>query len=602
MRKGIQVSRKTVLWAAAWGGICFVSALLLRAILWGAEPGAGLMTHLRYGMAYALSGNRKELLELLLLSAAVGWAGAAAGRNNRGIFWPGIALALLFSLNTLIAMSPTGRLQGLIAFPGAGGTENLLFWLTQLGSWYAVTLVFCRRMAAPVSREQTETSLAKCRWIWAAVMAICWLPILILRSPGSVFRDTDAQILQFMGQLPFEASNPLILSFVYGPLFCLGRLLGSDNIGLFLCVLFQLALTLYAFSFACREAAAARGSLAFGWALCLFFGIAPNYASMVSAVLKDSVHAPLYLLFFLYYRRAMTSNAKRDWIWLAALAVLVSATRKGAVYLAALSLLGLLLLRQDRKRSVIMGTCLLLAGHFLLNSLLYPALGVEKPMEKENYSFFYPITGYYCEQHEQELTQEEKDIIGSVLDYNTVCTGFSPRSVDTIKETFHAESKAQIRAYLALHARFLLRHPLTCLEALVYSRNYYFTPWSVRGERITVSMSAFSEVKEGAESCFSYWLPENLRQNAEDHLWTLTDRTPIRELSSPGTYTWLCLLLLAAAAYRRDRREKIMLLPLVLLTAGLLLTHLNGAIRYTSPLLYCVPTAAMLGHKHGETE
>lgn len=602
MKKRIRTDRKTVLWAALWGAVCVVSALLLRAIQWGAEPGAGIMAHLRYGVVYALSGNRKELLALLLLCAGAGWAGASAGRTGKGVFWPGAALALLFSVNTLIAMSPTGRLQGLFAFPGADGAENFLFWLTQLGSWYAVTLVFCRRMADTVPKGQVETSLTKYRWLWAAVMAVCWMPILILRSPGSVYRDTDAQILQFMGQLPFEASNPLILSFVYGPLFCMGRLLGSDNAGLFLCVLFQLALTLYAFSFACAEAAAARGSLALGWGLCLFFGIAPNYGSMVSAVLKDSIHAPLYLLFFLYYRRAAGSNEKKDWIWLTVLAALVSATRKGAVYLAALSLLGLLLHRPDRKRYLALGTCLLLAGHFCLNGLLYPALGVEKPMEKENYSFFYPITGYYCEQHEQELTQEEKDIIDAVLDYDTVRTGFSARGVDTIKETFHAVSKDQTRAYLALHARFFLRHPLTCLEALVYSRNYYFTPWSVRGERITVSMSAFSEVKDGAESSFSHWLPEETRQNAENRLWSLTDRPIIRELSSPGTYTWLCLLLLAAAVFRRDRREKIILLPLVLLTAGLLLTHLNGAIRYASPLLYCVPTAAVLGHKHEETD
>ena len=33
----------------------------------------------------------------------------------------------------------------------------------------------------------------------------------------------------------------------------------------------------------------------------------------------------------------------------------------------------------------------------------------------------------------------------------------------------------------------------------------------------------------------------------------------------------------------------LVLLPLVLLTAGLLLTHLNGAARYASPLYYCVP-------------
>ena len=41
------------------------------------------------------------------------------------------------------------------------------------------------------------------------------------------------------------------------------------------------------------------------------------------------------------------------------------------------------------------------------------------------------------------------------------------------------------------------------------------------------------------------------------------------------------------------------LLPLVLLTAGLLLTHLNGAARYASPLYYCVPVVLGMSFNGG---
>lgn len=591
--KKFRPDRGQVCIGAVWAFLCLLSAILLRAILWGAEPGS-IFGHLKYGIAYLLSGGKRTLLELVILCGAVGCAAAAGWKGPKRLFVPGLLLALFFGGNTLIDQSPTGMLQSLVGFPGASPIENILFWLTQVGSWYALILLFCRWMQRSVEKGQNLCKSIRRQMLWALVILLCWLPILILRSPGSIFRDTDAQILQFQGQLPFEASNPLILSFVYGPIFSLGQGLGGDNVGIFLCVLFQLLLTLYAFSFACEEVVTARGSVLSGALLCLFFGIGPNYGSLVAAVLKDSIHAPLYLLFFLYYRRTTVSNEKKDWVWLAVLAALVALTRKGAVYLAVLSLLGLMLVRSDKKKVLTLGTCALLALHFCLNGVLYPILGVEKPMEKENYSFFYPITGYYCAKHPEELTQQEKDIIGAVLDYDTVCTGFSTRGVDTIKSTYHAESKKAVSDYLALHVKWLFRHPVTCLEALVYSRSYYFTPWSVQGERITVSMSPFSEVKEGAESNFSHWLPEDTRKAVEDRLWSLTDAPVVKELFSPGTYTWLCLALLAAAIYGHNRRKKGMLLPLVLLTAGLLLTHLNGAIRYASPLLYCVPVAVGL--------
>ena len=157
-------------------------------------------------------------------------------------------------------------------------------------------------------------------------------------------------------------------------------------------------------------------------------------------------------------------------------------------------------------------------------------------MEKENYSFFYPITGYYCQRHETELTQEERQIIADVLDYETVRTGFSTEGVDTIKETYHAENGEQVRKYLSLHGSFFLRHPLTCLEALVYSRNLYFTPWSNQGERITTSQSQFQEVTADAHSAFSYGLPASLRESAEDRFWALLDRPLVRVLTSCGSY------------------------------------------------------------------
>ena len=93
-------------------------------------------------------------------------------------------------------------------------------------------------------------------------------------------------------------------------------------------------------------------------------------------------------------------------------------------------------------------------------------------------------------------------------------------------------------------------------------------------------MHPFREVDPKADSNFSHWLPEDIRTAFEDKLWAATDTFPLKELISPGTYTWLT---------QKNRQRLVELLPLALLTAGLLLTHLNGAARYASPLYYCVP-------------
>lgn len=588
MANGMRKEWKGLLCALLWAGICLASGLMLRAIQWGAGEGSA-GAHLRFGLAYSLSGGKIGLLILGLLCLAAGFGTVWALKEEKKIYWPGVVLGLFFAGMTLIHQSPTGMLENLWAFPEAGSAESLLFWLTGGLCWYGAVLLFCRLLNRPRQAREPIPRSRKRMLLWAGVLLLCWLPILILRSPGSIYADTDAQILQFQGVMPYEASNPLILSFVYGPLFTLGQGIGGDNWGIFCCVIFQTLLGLFACGFACEELTAQRGTRKAGALLCAFFGLVPAFASFCAAALKDFIHAPVYLLFVLYYCRTARGGSRGDWLRLAILALLAAATRKGAVFLVAFSLLGLALLKGEKRKILTVGTLALLAVHFLLNGLLFPLIGVEKPMEQENYSFFYPITGFYCARYDGELTEAEKQTIAAVLDYDTVVSGFSTGGVDTIKRTYHAENETQVRAYLALHGKFFLRHPLTCLEALVYSRNDYFTPWSVRGERISVAMHPFREVDPKADSNFSHWLPEDTRKAFEDKLWAATDTFPLKELISPGTYTWLTLLLLAAAWKQKNRQRLVELLPLALLTAGLLLTHLNGAARYASPLYYCVP-------------
>lgn len=594
MRNTYRLDGRTFRFALPWTMITLVCALCLRALNWGVEPGS-LGLHLRYGLIYNVSSSPLSFLLLCLLCFLLALVeGEALRREPRRFYLPAFLLALLFSLNTLIHQSPTGTLENLYGLPGCGTTETLLHWVAQVGSWYGLSLAFFHWMGRSLPGRETFRVSGRLRALWAGTMVLLWLPVLVFRFPGSIYADTDMQILQFLGQYPWEASNPIFLSLVYGPLFRLGKFLGSDNWGIAMCVLGQLVLNLFAFTFACREAARERGSARPGWVLALFFGLVPTYASFVAAALKDFIHAPLYLLFALYLRRCARGGAKRDLWTLLLLAVLCGATRKGAVYLVCICLLALGLSRRDVRRFLVLAVCGILVGHLCLNSLVFPAIGVEKPMEQENYSFFYPITGYYCQRHDGELTQEEKAIIDHVLDYETVRTGFSTSGVDTIKRTYHAETQEQVRRYLRLHGTFFLRHPLTCLEALVYSRNLYFTPWTNQGERITTAQHPFAEVTPNAHSDFSYRMPEGARKGFESFVWKLMDWPVVQELTGCGSYVWLSLLLFGAALWQKDRKKCVYLVSVLAMTLGLLLTHLNGAVRYASPLLYTVPVFLLL--------
>lgn len=224
-----------------------------------------------------------------------------------------------------------------------------------------------------------------------------------------------------------------------------------------------------------------------------------------------------------------------------------------------------------------------------MNSLVYPALGIDKPWKRENYSLIYPVTAYYCQMHGQELTPKEVQIIDDVLDYDTVCKMYSNIVVDDVKNTFHASNDAQIRKYLLLNAKFLIRHPATCLEAVVYSKNLYYTPFSLGGQTMYVTQCPLDAVEGGRKSDFSFWMPEDARLEGEDRLEMVQNFLPVRILCSPGLYSCVVGILLLAAIWDKRTYFCWMLLPVATLTVGLLLTHINGAVRYAFPQMVCVP-------------
>lgn len=587
--------RKDGLLVCLWVCAMFAEELVRLALLRGAAPEDGIAQHIAFSLLYGGTKAKLMLVPHFLILLALAMLQLRGLRRARRKFWlPALLLALFFTQNTLIYLSPTKKLLYLAVVPQIGLLENLLFWGTMPGSFYSLILLFCTWMEKPVEKKAAQPFQKKRQLCWAGLIALCWLPILVLRLPGSIYIDSVNQILQFQGTLPMDASHPFLLTWVYGALFTVGQRLAGDNVGLLLCMLFQVILDVYATSFACEELASSTGRWKVGLLVSLFFGLDLIYPSFAQGILKDAVYGPLFLLFVLFYCRVLRRGSRKDLLVLALLGILCGAARKAGIYITVLSLLGLLS-RQELRRPVMALCAVLVLGHGVLNWVIFPAAGVKSPEERENYSFFYQQTGYYCSTHPEWVTEEEREIISAVLDYDAVVRDYSSSSVDPIKNTYHAENAAQVRAFLLLNLKLACKHPFTALEGLVYSRNRYFCPFDLEAEKVIgAPKGGFDSVIPGRENTYKRWLPEAFIEKAENNLWAFETAYPVRLLVLSGAYTCLALLLLTAAAWQRDTRKKLLLLPVVLALGGLLLTHLNGSVRYTAPIIYTVPVLLAL--------
>lgn len=569
-------------WMALWSLVFLVAFFPAFALFLGAPAGQGFLLHLRYGLSYSLS-DPLSFLPFFLMCLGLGVLPGWLSYKKEFCFrLPELLLAIFFSVNILIGLTQDRRITYLIALPGLNVFENILLWAGLLPAVSAVIRVGVRWLTAPAApKEQTIAPSRKRMWFWAAVTLLCWIPVILLRAPGALAWDTYYQIRTFPGPRGMYASHPLLTTMIYGSLYTLGRNLWCDSFGLVLCNLLQGVFTLYVVAMLAEEVTVCRQNSKFGLGVSLFFGLVSVFPMFVMVALRDSLFGPLYLLYGLYFRRLLLRERKKDLVWLIVLGFFCAATRKGAIYLVVLSMLGLLLYRKPLRKVLSVAAVVLLALHWFVILVVCPALGIYPPADYENYSQFYYITGYYCQQHAQELSEEDVAIISDVLDYDAVLHKFNPDQNNDIKYTFHATSSGQVRRYVVLNLQFFLRHPLTVLEAIVYTRCNYFLPLYSESENVMGKLD-------------TAWLSGPLFNRLDLALWDLNMRSPLRALNFSGLYNWLCLLLTVAALESKRKAKFMLCLPTLLMTLGLLTTHTNGAVRYALPILYCVPMLLLL--------
>lgn len=419
------------------------------------------------------------------------------------------------------------------------------------------------------------------------IILMGWLPFLIANYPGSVPYDTHKQLLEAAGQRNLNASNPILVTYLYGTLFSLGRTLLNDHFGIFMCTLFQLILWLVATSQCCVYVYHMSKSKAAYWLSVAFYAIIPMWGASIQCVLKDNVHTGFFLLYLLsYYHCSTTEGLKAgDCVKLFAFSVLAGLTRKSATAIIIISLLLLIGFRWKKalsKKKLMIVSASVMSVFVIINVLISNLPGIVAPMERENYSLPFQQIARYCTKYGSELSDEEITIINQVLDYDTIVAQYTPDVSDTVKATFHS-SASEMSDFWKLYVRLGLRHPEVYIEHLfagTYKYNYPLSSGNAPYRQYIQKDESFYQVDYASttslnsiKSYFAQW------QNG-----TFTTL-----FIGPGLYVWVFLILIAYALHKKRYRAVVMMSPVIILYGGLFLSHVNGENRYAMPLMAAIP-------------
>lgn len=429
------------------------------------------------------------------------------------------------------------------------------------------------------------------------ILFLAWLPYALVRYPAGMECDAFEQIQQVLtGEL--RANNPLLSTLFFGYGFVLGRnLFGSINAGLFFVVVCQMILCAAMDAYALLVMHRKRAASCFQLSVLVLYAISPFVARYTTSIVKDAMysHAVLFLVAALV-DAADSDAAKRKrkitLLGLAALAVcflrnngiiVVGAT--AAVYFA-----GWVFGRRDKENFLILCSIVIpLCIYAVFSNVIIPGLGIHKYATSEILSLPFQQTARFVSSREEQVTEEEKQIIDAVLDYEYIKTHYDPRLSDPVKATYRGDEDA-LKVYLKYWAGELIEHPVVYLSATFNNCYGFFYPDAKEDEdaRGTYRDSRWNLDQLPVEyNDFQLWLVMRYG-TVTRYLESLPVFYP---LCNVAIHVWLFLWMFTSKLGANAKYKRITMVPVmasVLALIGMPTFSWNG-FRYALPVVVSVP-------------
>lgn len=357
-----------------------------------------------------------------------------------------------------------------------------------MGMW-AAFLGMLRALKRLAGRFQTDERLSlKHPFLTPmAMMALVWLPQLIIRYPGVLHFDTGWMINEYAGIFPFTTHHPPFFIIASGWLFMLGKQLAGARVGMLLLTLVLMVSMLCVLAHVVSTAQRLRISKKVGYLLIAVFCLQPMYVSYGTYVAKDSYYTVALLLLMtqtlvLCVEKPEGLPAWKDLLLLALGAVFAVFTRKNGIYVVGLSLLCLvvvLFLAHRRRAGLAVAGCL--AAALVVTQSVTGALisvyGFAPGSQREAFSLPFQQTARVALLHGDELTQDEVSVIQGVLDIDNITSEYDAALADPVKETFREDAEhGAMNAYLHLWMQQLARYPVEYIDAAVNLSNELYDP------------------------------------------------------------------------------------------------------------------------------
>lgn len=438
-----------------------------------------------------------------------------------------------------------------------------------------------------------------------AVLSIAWLPHLIIRYPGQLTIDTVLQFHQYWNWRPRTTPHPPWGTVIYGELINFGLHTGCMNLVYFAFTLVKTAifLAILAYSLLVMHK---RGVPRWIWLLALgLYAVSPIYVGWTTAISKDSAYLILCMLAGTLLLEAIGEEkgmAPSRLVVLGICLSLLMLVRHNGIMIV-LPILAVLVLnatfkRRGRRSAVLaLYAVMVVAVGIGVEEIIIRSMDIQRVRLDDWLSIPLQQTARVVIRHGDELPDEEKRLIGAVIDYDAISENYIPNNSDGIRWSAPEGRKDEdIRMYFKeVWIKQLVRYPADYLDALLGMNGVLFDLQSNAPLYMSLTDNTLDDhVYQHSFNDMWYYnreelLPLNSLQRALTEWYFRFSELPV---IGPFASMGFCMLLMLSLVYlcvveRRWRALLVMLPGLITGIAGLFCPIVY--LRYLLPMVGGVP-------------
>lgn len=443
------------------------------------------------------------------------------------------------------------------------------------------------------------------------VIYLCWLPYLILTYPGVIWYDTQQQLQQFFG-IPnvfgdgshLSDHHPVFDTLIFGSFVKFGNLIGSGNVGVFLYAIVQSLITASTLALTVLYLRRIGVPRQLCKAAMLFFALFPIFPMYSSAMVKDAVFLPYFLLFSLCFvetARTKGDFLRKPWALTAFIvfAVLMALTKKTGLYVVIVACVGLLffLPKGRRLRAFLPALITAFVMMVALPKVVFPIAGIQEGGKQEVLGIAFQQSARLLRDHPDQVSLQDKESIYKVLGRD-VADRYQWWATDSVKGYSWDDEKNQyLGEYMRVWAKGFIEHPTSYVKTyLALEQGWLGTPETIKDGNVrnitnvyAIGAShSFAEASQLGVSVSNITAIQFVQQTMDWLTGSFIAQLPFaRALWA----TWLPVFLVYECLRRRKDRFA-WLMPMLATFLFLWVSPTSATIegmRYLLPLIYVTP-------------